>query len=82
MDWLSPNPRERARVISLKKDTSTWWGIPLKRSRWYDFFNEADRVEALRAAWAIFGRMMADTDSNREADMWERDKVYGTMGHS
>ena len=71
---MSPSPTERRRVTLLKKDTNTWWAIPLKRSKWYNLFDAADRVEAMTAAWTIFARMMGDDGSAREATAGRKDR--------
>ena len=59
-EWMSPSPLERRRVRFLEKDTGTWWGLPLRRSKWYNLLDAGDRVEAMKAAWGVFGRMVDD----------------------
>jgi hypothetical protein len=41
------------------------WGLKVLRTRWYDLFESADRVEAMRVIWGAFGWMMRDTDAER-----------------
>lgn len=34
-----------------------WCRPVLRRSRWYDFFNTEDRIEATKGLWMLFGWM-------------------------
>lgn len=35
-----------------------WHVLDLKRTRWFDLFDQGDRVEALDGLWGLFGYMM------------------------
>ncbi|KAK7711222.1 hypothetical protein SLS57_008137 [Botryosphaeria dothidea] len=44
----------------------SWIETVLRRSRWYDFFNAQDRVEATMGMWALFGWMARPQEKPKE----------------
>lgn len=35
-----------------------WYVLDLKRTRWFDLFDQGDRVEVLDGLWGLFGYIM------------------------
>ncbi|KAL8665544.1 MAG: hypothetical protein Q9168_007685 [Polycauliona sp. 1 TL-2023] len=40
--------------------TQEWWGLQMKRSRWFDLFDPSDRGEAMRGIWGVMSWMNRD----------------------
>ncbi|KAK4691417.1 hypothetical protein P7C71_g5578, partial [Lecanoromycetidae sp. Uapishka_2] len=39
-----------------------WYSLRVQRSKWYDLFNTDDRLQVMRAIWAIMGYLMRDDE--------------------
>lgn len=50
------------------------------RSRWFDFFNAQDRVEAMKAVWAVMAYAMRDTGGKEEDKDKNRENRKGLAG--
>lgn len=49
------------------------WSTPvLQRTKWYDFFNIDDRVEAMRGVWGIIAYLMRTTQGGEDVDMKDK----------
>ena len=63
-----------------------WYALPLKRSKWFDLFDPADRVLAMRTVWGLLGWMMRDMNGDGDAEAAskqvgkEREKKGETVG--
>lgn len=39
-----------------------WYSLQVQRSKWYDMFIADDRVQVMRAIWAVMGYLMRDEE--------------------
>lgn len=70
LSWL-----ETGKLPSPPPADENWCRPIVRRTRWYDFFNTDDRVEATRGLWGLFGWMARPQEEAEKNGVKQRDDL-------
>lgn len=62
---------------SITNPDPAWHALPMVRSRWFDLFDPADRIQAMRGVWGVMGSLMRDVEREEREEEREREKGRG-----